>query len=160
MLKRRHLHHHHYHHHHHHHHHQFLNREGRWGTTNDFTTSFLYFPLFSIAHSLKLSSHLFFCLPYLLPSSTAPCKMVVARLMNKRYISIPLQFPSHWLIKRSVFVWSNCLLDLGTDFLVSNMVFAWDVWYLALKLKRVPKQRAECRSFGPVREGIRCSTPP
>ena len=25
-----------------------------------------------------------------------------------------------------VFVWSNCLLDLGTDFLVSNMVFVWD----------------------------------
>ena len=28
------------HHHHYHHHHQFLNREGRWGTTNDFATGF------------------------------------------------------------------------------------------------------------------------
>ena len=27
--------------HHHHHHHQSLNREGRWGTTDDFATSFL-----------------------------------------------------------------------------------------------------------------------
>ena len=27
-----------------HHHHQFLNREGRWGTTDDFATSFLHFP--------------------------------------------------------------------------------------------------------------------
>ena len=29
---------------HHHHHHQSLNREGRWGTTDDFATSFLHFP--------------------------------------------------------------------------------------------------------------------
>ena len=46
-----------------------LNREGRWGTTDDFATSFLNFSLFSTAlwelpnsrpvHSLKLSSHLF-----------------------------------------------------------------------------------------------------
>ena len=28
---------------HHHYHHQSLNREGRWGTTDDFATSFLYF---------------------------------------------------------------------------------------------------------------------
>ena len=33
----------------HHHHHQYLNREGRWGTTDDFATSFLHFPLFSTA---------------------------------------------------------------------------------------------------------------
>ena len=32
-------------HHHHHYHHQFLNHEGRWGTTDDFATSFLHFPL-------------------------------------------------------------------------------------------------------------------
>ena len=59
------------HHHHHHHHHQSLNREGRWGTTDDFATSFLHFSLFSSTlwglpnsrpvHSLKLSSHLFLC---------------------------------------------------------------------------------------------------
>ena len=50
-----------------------LNREGRWGTAEDFAISFLHFPLFSTAlwdlasprpvHSLKLSSHLFHCLP-------------------------------------------------------------------------------------------------
>ena len=61
----------------HHHHHQFLNREGRWGTTDDFATSFLHFSLFSTAlwdfansrsvHSLMLTSHLFLCLPCLLP---------------------------------------------------------------------------------------------
>ena len=53
-----------------------LNREGRWGKTDDFATSFLHFYLFSTAlldlansrrvHSLMLSSHLFLCLPRLL----------------------------------------------------------------------------------------------
>ena len=63
---------------HHHHHHLSLNREGRWSTTDDFVTSFLhFFPLFSTAlwdlansrpvHSLMMSSHLFLCLPRLLP---------------------------------------------------------------------------------------------
>ena len=73
----------------HHHHHQSLNREGRWGTTDDFATSFLHFSLFSTAlwdlpnsrpvHSLMLSSHLFLCQPCLLPPFTVPCKMVLAR---------------------------------------------------------------------------------
>ena len=37
---------------------------------------------------------------------------------------IPLQFVS--LYGCQVFVWFNCLLDLGTDFLVGNMVFVGD----------------------------------
>ena len=45
-------------HHHHHHHHQSLNREGRWGTTDDFATSFLHFPLFSTALCTVLVKHL------------------------------------------------------------------------------------------------------
>ena len=66
------------------HHHQFLNREGRWGTTDDFATSFLHSSLFSTAlwdlansrpvHSLMLSSHLFLCLPcHCLPTSSSVC---------------------------------------------------------------------------------------
>ena len=57
-----------------------LNREGRWGTTDDFATSFLHFSLFSTAlgdlancwpvHSLMLFPHLFLCLPCLLLPST------------------------------------------------------------------------------------------
>ena len=78
-------------HYHHHHHHLYLsfNREGRWCTTDDFTTSFLHLSLFSTAlldlpnsrpvHFLMLSSHLFLCLPCLLPPFTVPCKMVLAR---------------------------------------------------------------------------------
>ena len=63
--------------HHYHHHHLFLNRDGRLGTTDDFSTSFLQFSLFSTAlwdlansrpvHSLILSSHL------LLPTSSSVC---------------------------------------------------------------------------------------
>ena len=65
-----------------------LNREGRWGTTDDFATSFLHFTLFPTAlldvansrpvHSLMLSPRLLFCLPCLLPL-IEPCKMVLAR---------------------------------------------------------------------------------
>ena len=68
------------HHHHHHHHYQLLDRDGRLGTTNDFATSFLHFPLFSTTlwdlpnsrpvHSLMLSSHLLLCLPCFLPPFT------------------------------------------------------------------------------------------
>ena len=36
-------------------------------------------------------------------------------------MSIPLQFV--FLNDGQVFVWSDCLLDLGTDFFVGNMVF-------------------------------------
>ena len=66
-----------------------LNREGHLYTTDDFTTSFLHFLLFSTAlwdlansrpvYSLMLSSHLFFYLPCLLSPVTVRCKMVLAR---------------------------------------------------------------------------------
>ena len=74
----------------HHHHHLSLNREGRLGTTDDFATSSLHFPLFSTdfwdlansrpVHSLMLSSNLFLYSPCLLPAFIVPCKMVLARL--------------------------------------------------------------------------------
>ena len=41
-------------------------------------------------------------------------------------MTIPLQFAS-LNDRQEVFRWSNCLLDLGMDFLVGNMVFVWDV---------------------------------
>ena len=87
-----------HHHHHHHHHHQSLYNEGRRGNTDDFTTSFLHFSLFSPAlwdlansssvHSLMLSSHLFFCLPCLLPPFTVPCNMVLAIPGQKMLVSL------------------------------------------------------------------------
>ena len=81
--------------HHHHHHHQSLNREGRWGTTYDFTTSFLHFSLFSTAlwdlpnsrpvHCLMLSSHLFLCPPCLFPLSLSLARWFWPDLMNGRH---------------------------------------------------------------------------
>ena len=44
-------------------------------------------------------------------------------------MTIPLQFASLY-DRQEVFVWSTCLLDLGTAFLVGNMVFVRDVLYL------------------------------
>ena len=36
-------------------------------------------------------------------------------------MTIPLQFVSFYA-RQEILMWSNCLLDLGTDFLVGNMV--------------------------------------
>ena len=45
-------------------------------------------------------------------------------------MSIPLQFAP--LSDDQVFVWSDCLLNLGTDFLVGNMVLVRDAYYPAV----------------------------
>ena len=64
-----------------HHHHQSLNREGRWGTTDDFAISFLHF--FPVLHCpvglAELQACPVPCLPCLPPPLTVPCKMVLAR---------------------------------------------------------------------------------
>ena len=68
---------------HRHHHHLFLNREGLRGTTDDFTTSFLHFSLFSTAlwdlansrpvHSLMLGEgHVYKCPLSPLPLRSCP----------------------------------------------------------------------------------------
>ena len=78
-----------------HHHHLSFNCEGHWCTADDFTTSFLRFSLFSTAlwdlpnsrpvHSLMLSSHLFLCLPCLLPTSLCLARWFWPDLMNQRH---------------------------------------------------------------------------
>ena len=107
----------------HHHHHQSFNCKGRWGTTDDFATSFLHFCMFSTAlwdfansrlvHSLISSSLLFVCLPCLLPPFTVPCKMVLARPDERE--TCPYLDDG-----QEISVWSDCLLDLGMDFLVGG----------------------------------------
>ena len=67
------------------------------------------------AKLLMLSSRLFFCLL---------CRLLpfpVSSKMNWRHAT-PLQFASLY-DGYEVFVWPDCLLDLGTDVLVGNMVF-------------------------------------
>ena len=122
-------------HHHHYYHHLSLNRVGRWGTTDDFATSFLHFSLFSTAfwdlrnsrpvHSLVLFSHLFLCLPCLLLPFPCTLQDGFGQTWWTGDITIPLQFVSLYG-GQEIFVWSDCLLDLDTDFLVGNMVFVWD----------------------------------
>ena len=42
-------------------------------------------------------------------------------------MSIPVEFAPLYG-GQEVFVWSDCLLDLGADFLIGNMVFVGDVY--------------------------------
>ena len=122
--------------HHHHHHHLSLNREGRWGTTDDFISSFLYF--FSVLHCPLGLGELQACpfpdvvfppllLSALFSSPLSPCfaKWLWPDLMmNVRHVhTTAVVFLDDG---QKVFVWSDCLLDLGTDFLIGNTVFVWD----------------------------------
>ena len=110
-------------------------REGRSGTTGDFRTSFLHFSLFSTAPwgmansrfvlSFMLSSHLFLCLPCLLPLFTVPFKMIWARPDERE------TWPYHLSLcffynGQKVFEWFDCLMDLGKDSIVGDMVFLWN----------------------------------
>ena len=81
------------------------------GTTDDLTTSFLIFSQFSTAlwdlansrpvHSQMLSSHLFFCLPCLLPPFTVPCKMILARPNERKTC------PYHCSLRLFAMVWRS-----------------------------------------------------
>ena len=80
---------------HHHHHHQSLNREGRWGITDDFATSFLHFFLFSTAlwdlpnsrpvHSLMLSPTSSFVRLVFFPLSLCLARWFWPDLMNGKH---------------------------------------------------------------------------
>ena len=73
-------------------------------------------------YSLMWSSHFFFCLPCLLPPFTVPCKMVLARHDERETCLYHFSLRLFTMVKRLI-VWYDCLLDLGTDFPVGNMVF-------------------------------------
>ena len=92
------------------HHHLFLNR-GMLPTTDQSTTCFLRFSLFSAAlrdlpdsrsvHSLMLSYRLFFFLPLLLPPFTVPCKMVLARPDERKTCLYHFSLRLFTLVRRS-----------------------------------------------------------
>ena len=106
----------------HHHHHLFLNREGRWGTTDDFTTSFLHF-------CLELQAYPFpdvvFPPPLLSALSSSPFLCALQDGFGQTWwtgdMSIPMQFVS--LSDLQVFVWLDCLLDLCMDLLVTGSLY-------------------------------------
>ena len=88
----------------HHHHHQSLNREGRWGTTDDFATSFLHF--FPVLHCPLGLPELQACPfpdvvfpPLPLPAlSSSPFHSTLQDGFGQTWwtgvMTIPLQFPS------------------------------------------------------------------
>ena len=75
----------------------------RWGTTVDFTTTYLHSSRFSAfrcmifhsrpVHSLMLSSHRFLCLPLRLPPCTVPCRTVLASPDDR--VTCPYHFSLH-----------------------------------------------------------------
>ena len=109
---------------------------GGWGTTYDFITSFLQFSLFSTilrdlvnsrpVHSLMLSSHFFFSVCHVL----FPLSLCLARwFWPDLMISRNFHTTSVCVISyngQGVFMWSDCMLDLGTDFLIDNILFVRD----------------------------------
>ena len=112
-----------------HHHKLCLNREGRWGTTDDFKTCFPTFFLFSTAlwdlvnsrsvHSVMLSSHLFFCLPCRLPLFTVPCKMVLARPDEQETCPHHCSFCFFTMVRRSSWGPIACWIMVQTSSLVT-----------------------------------------
>ena len=46
-------------------------------------------------------------------------------------MTTPLQFVS--LYDRQEVVWSDCMVDLGTDFFIGSMIFVRDAQYLAVE---------------------------
>ena len=121
---------------HHRHHHLSLNRDGRWGTTDDLTTTFLHFSPFSTAlwdlansrpvHSLMLSSRLLFYLPCRISHFTVPCKMALARPHERETCpSYHFSLRLFTMVRRSSCRPITCWIA-RTHFLVGNMVFVWD----------------------------------
>ena len=110
----------------HHHHHKSLNCEGSWGTTEDFTTSFLLFSLFSTALWDLAGLFIPWCC-LLTPSSVClvffPLSLCLARwfwtvLMNRRHDHTTAVYIS---LRWSGLPVVSCLLDLGMDFLSRNI---------------------------------------
>ena len=116
------------------HHHLSLNHDGHLGTTDDFTTSFLHFSLFSTAlwdfgelQACLFPDVVFPPLPLsALSSSPFHCALQDGSGKTWWTRAIPLQSASLY-DGQEVFLWSESPLDLRTDFFVGNMVFVWDV---------------------------------
>ena len=128
--------------HHHDHHHLSLNREGRRGTTDDFTTNFLHFSLFSTAlcdlansrpvHSLMLSSHLFVSLHCLLSPFTVPCKMLLARPDERETCPYHCSLRLFTIVGRSSCGPIACWTWHGRP--SRNMIFVCNVQYFPIAL--------------------------
>ena len=83
----------------------------RWGTKDDRATTVLHSSLFSAfrraspnfnpVHAVMLSSHLFFCLPLLLPPCTVPCRIIFASPVDLVLCPYHLSFRFFTVVRRS-----------------------------------------------------------
>ena len=76
----------------------------------------------------KVSSHLFHCLLCFLLPFTMPCELVL--VVPDEWETCPYHLSLRWsgglYHGQEVFVWSDCLLDLGTDCLVGmRYILSW-----------------------------------
>ena len=89
----------------------------RWGTKDDRATTVLHSSLFSAfrraspnfnpVDSVMLSSHLFFCLPLLLPPCTVPCRIIFASPVDLVLCPYHLSFHFFTVVRRSLFILSS-----------------------------------------------------
>ena len=113
-----------------------FNRRGRWGTTDDFTASFLLFSSFCFplpsgtSRTPGLSIPRCFVFPPLLLSALSSFPFLCAlqdgfcQAWWTGDMSLPLQSASLYN-DQWTFMWSNRLL-IFADFLIDNVVSAWD----------------------------------
>ena len=97
----------------------------RWGATDDLATSSLHssrLSAFLVAapsvmpvHSGMLSSHLFFCLPHLLPPCTVPCWIVLASTEDLVMWSYHFSLRRFTVVKRSSWVPMACRVLFRTS---------------------------------------------
>ena len=115
------------------HHHQSLNLKGRWGTKDDFATSF--FPFSPVLHCpLGLAELQAYPFPdvvfppfHLAALSSSPFHCALQDGFGQTWwtgnMTKPLQFASFY--DHQVSVWSNCLLDLGTG---ASSLVTWSLY--------------------------------
>ena len=111
-----------------------------WGSLGHhrwFRNQFSPFSLFSTAlwevansrpvHSLMLSSHLFFCLPCLLPSFTVPCKMVLARPDEHETWPYHCSLHLFTMVRRSLWGPVACWVLAWTSLLVLRSLYDYEL---------------------------------
>ena len=106
---------------------------GRWGTTDYFNTILFHLVLATAVlvesaksisvHSLILSSHLFFCLPFLNFSCTVPCRIVFA---NPEDLEI---WPNHLSYRFLTKVRSPSYFPMAAwMFLLKSLLVRWSLF--------------------------------
>ena len=108
---------------------QFLNLNGRRGTTDDVATIHFHLCLSFAAfrdspnpipvHSLMLFSHLFFCLPLLLAPFIVPCRAVFAMPEDLE------MWPYHLNFRSFTTGWSSCTLIAFWNLLRTSSFVTW-----------------------------------